>query len=261
MDVEQAKAFVNQTQRETALIAHLVDAGYARTEPAILQPAAVFLELAGEEHAHRTYVTSDPRAPNLPAARIHHPVCLAYLASASAGRPAQFSYFGRVFRIRSNGPERIYQAGLESFGRADREAADAEIIDAVAGSGRSRAKRAGSRCKLGDAGMLLALLGAIEAYAVWLRRIRRATRAARNSLADLRATGWQGGGADHSGVLARSRRRPQGRARPRAGSPLHRRHFLGRRPHRGEIAERFLEQAALRDGAGFAQENAQVIES
>ena len=90
------------------LIAHLVEAGYDRAEPEILQPAAVFLDLAGEDIRSRLYVTSDASGAELclrPEYTI--PVCLDYLASGVAGRAAAYSYFGRVFRIRTAGAGRI----------------------------------------------------------------------------------------------------------------------------------------------------------
>ncbi len=51
-----------------------------------------------------------------------------YLASARAGQPAGFSYLGPVFRYRGGQPSEFLQAGIESFGRQDRAAADAEML-------------------------------------------------------------------------------------------------------------------------------------
>ncbi|MDB5651928.1 MAG: tRNA synthetase class, partial [Hyphomicrobiales bacterium] len=45
--------------RREAVLAHLVAAGFARAEPPILQPASVFLDLAGEDIRGRIYLTSD----------------------------------------------------------------------------------------------------------------------------------------------------------------------------------------------------------
>jgi ATP phosphoribosyltransferase regulatory subunit len=47
------------SEREAALIARLVAAGYGRAEPAILQPASVFLDLSGEDIRGRIYLTGD----------------------------------------------------------------------------------------------------------------------------------------------------------------------------------------------------------
>ncbi|MBM3607249.1 MAG: hypothetical protein FJX29_02170, partial [Alphaproteobacteria bacterium] len=105
-------------QRHGALIAHLIAAGYERHDCAILQPAAPFLELAGEELRDRIFITSDPSGTEFclrPEFTI--PVCRAYLASGLAGQRANFCYLGPVFRYRANGVSEFDQAGIESFGR------------------------------------------------------------------------------------------------------------------------------------------------
>jgi ATP phosphoribosyltransferase regulatory subunit len=235
------------------LIAHLVEAGYDRAEPEILQPAGVFLDLAGEDIRSRLYVTSDGAGAELclrPEYTI--PVCLDYLASSAAGRPADFSYFGRVFRIRANGPGEFYQAGLESFGRTDREAADAEILSLSL----EAAEKSGAdalHIRFGDAGLFSRLLEALNLSPVWLRRIRRA-HARGVSLADLVKSADKVDGADHSGVRKGARALVQDLLSIAGISSV------GGRSS-AEIAERFLEQASLQGGAGFSQEKRQVIES
>jgi ATP phosphoribosyltransferase regulatory subunit len=184
-----------------ALIAHLVAQGYGRAEPDVLQPAPVFLDLAGEDIRGRLYITSDASGAEFclrPEYTI--PVCRDYLASAQAGQPAAFSYFGKIFRYRPGGPGEFKQAGLESFGRADRQAADAEIL-ALALEAAQIGGASALEVRFGDAGLFTRLLAALDLPAVWLRRIRRA-HAHGQSLADLLAAGAQAARADHSGVLA-----------------------------------------------------------
>src|SRR5919199_813728 len=104
-------------------------AGYAITEPAILQPAEPFLDLSGEDIRRSLYLTSDPSGQELclrPDLTI--PVARDYLASEIAGKPAGFSYLGPVFRYRGGRPSEFLQAGIESFGRQGRAAADAEML-------------------------------------------------------------------------------------------------------------------------------------
>ena len=111
------------------LLAHLVASGYRRAEPPILQPAAVFLDQLGEDMRGRLYLTTDAAGAELclrPEFTL--PVSVAYLASAAAGKAAAFSYLGPVFRFRPEASGEFLQAGLESFGRKDKEAADAEIL-------------------------------------------------------------------------------------------------------------------------------------
>src|SRR5690242_8724492 len=112
-----------------ALIARFERAGYARVEPAILQPADPFLDLSGEDIRKRMYLTLDPQGRELclrPDLTI--PVSRDYLASPAAGKPAGFCYLGPVFRYRENEAAEFLQAGIESFGRTDIVAADAEML-------------------------------------------------------------------------------------------------------------------------------------
>src|SRR6266540_4930840 len=80
-----------------ALIASFERAGYARVEPAILQPAEPFLDLSGEDIRKRMYLTTDPQGRELclrPDLTI--PVSRDYLASPAAGKPRGFCYLGPV---------------------------------------------------------------------------------------------------------------------------------------------------------------------
>ncbi len=260
--MEQAKDFINQTrQREEALIAHLAAAGYVRTEPAIMQPAASFLELAGEELRHRIFTTTDPSGAEFclrPEFTI--PVCNAYLASGNAGKPAAFCYLGPVFRYRAGGSSEFHQAGIESFGRGDREAADAEVmtlaLEAAAQGGAGKLN-----VKLGDVGLFNALLETLKIDEAWLRRIRRGI-ARGQKLEAIFTPPNSGPGGDHTGVLAALQGTDRKGARALVEDLLSIAGISsvsGRSA--GEIAERFLEQAALRDSAGFSQEKRGVIEN
>src|SRR3954471_17971667 len=111
------------------LLQSFAEAGYERAEPAVLQPAEPFLDLSGEDIRKSLYLTTDPSGEELclrPDLTI--PVARDYLASPRAGQPAGFSYLGPVFRYRGGRPSEVLQAGIESFGRQDRAAADAEML-------------------------------------------------------------------------------------------------------------------------------------
>src|SRR3954468_12630575 len=91
--------------RARALVASYERAGYARVQPAILQPAEPFLDLSGEDIRKRMYLTTDPQGRELclrPDLTI--PVSRDYLASPNAGKAAGFCYLGPVFRHRHDGP-------------------------------------------------------------------------------------------------------------------------------------------------------------
>src|ERR1043165_3877009 len=111
------------------LLASFASAGYVPAYPAILQPAEPFLDLSGEDIRKSLYLTTNASGDELclpPDLTI--PVARDYLASTAAGRPAGFCYLGPVFRYRPDRPTEFVQAGVESFGRKDIAAADAEML-------------------------------------------------------------------------------------------------------------------------------------
>ena len=149
-------------------------AGYARVSPAILQPAEPFLDLAGEDMRRHMYLLADSAGHELclrPDLTI--PVARDYLASAAAARPAGFCYLGAVFRDRGSAPSgsgEFLQAGIESFGRADTAAADAEALslglEATAHYGV-----ADPAILTGDVSLFSALIAALELAPAWKRRL------------------------------------------------------------------------------------------
>src|SRR5215468_995939 len=115
--------------RAQKLVASYVRAGYVQIDPPILQPAEPFLDLSGEDIRRRLFLTSDPNGRELclrPDLTI--PVSRDYLASPAAGKAHGFCYLGQVFRHRQNEASEFLQAGIESFGRPDIAAADAEML-------------------------------------------------------------------------------------------------------------------------------------
>jgi ATP phosphoribosyltransferase regulatory subunit len=238
---------------------HLQAAGYPLCEPPILQDAAIFFD-SGEDIRSRLYLTSDQSGADYclrPEYTI--PVCREYLASSAAGRPAAFSYCGPVFRFRTDGPSEFLQAGLESFGRADCEAADAEILglalDAVAAIGHKDLT-----LRIGDAGLFRALLEALDLSPQWRRRIVRGC-AQEKALAEIFAAGSNGSTHDHTGVLAALEGADRQGARALVEDLLAIAGIstVGGRTA-GEIAERFLEQAALKSGPDFPVRARELIE-
>ena len=106
--------------RADALVASYERAGYARVEPAILQPAEPFLDLSGEDIRRRMFLVNDPVGGEELCLRpdLTIPVARDYLAAPAAGRPAKFCYLGAVFRHREDGPE-LSQANA-TFDRINR---------------------------------------------------------------------------------------------------------------------------------------------
>ncbi len=252
--------FTDSRAARAAILAHLEAAGYPCCEPPILQKSAVFFD-SGEDIRSRLYLTSDLSGAEYclrPEYTI--PVCRQYLASEAAGKPATFSYCGPVFRYRNEGPSEFLQAGLENFGRADREAADAEILslalDAVANAGGPALA-----VRFGDAGLIHALLAALDLSPQWRRRILRG-HAQEKTLDAVLATATDATGRDHSGVLAALEGADKQGARALVEDLLA---IAGISAVGGrsaaEIAERFLEQAALKSGPAFSAEQRAILES
>jgi ATP phosphoribosyltransferase regulatory subunit len=154
-----------------ALLLSFAQAGYRRAEPAIIQPAEPFLDLSGEDIRKSLYLTTDASGEELclrPDLTI--PVARDYLASSRAGQPAGFSYLGPVFRYRWGRPSEFLQAGVESFGRADRAAADAEML-ALALEATTAFGVTDVEIRTGDVALFNALIDALQLYPVWRRRL------------------------------------------------------------------------------------------
>ncbi len=251
-------------QRAARIIAHLTGAGYARCEPPVLQPASIFFD-SGEDLRAQLYLTSDISGADYclrPEYTI--PVLAAYLAGPSAGGRAAFSYCGPVFRFCPGAPSEFTQAGIESFGRADREEADAEILAlalaAAAAAQQGSAAAPGFSVRIGDAGLFSRLLEALGISRQWRRRIARGL-AQGKSLDAVVSLHNNGAASDHSGVLAIL----EGADMQGAGALVEDLLSIagvtpagGRTP--AEIAGRFLEQAALRSSGGIDSGKRAVIE-
>ena len=157
--------------RAEALVGAYERAGYRRIAPPILQPAEPFLDLSGEDIRKRMYLTADADGRELclrPDLTI--PVSCDYLASQAAGSAQGFCYLGPVYRDRGVMPAEIVQAGIESFGRPDKAAADAEMLalglDATAHYGIAKPE-----IRMGDVGLFSALVAALDLAPAWKRRL------------------------------------------------------------------------------------------
>jgi ATP phosphoribosyltransferase regulatory subunit len=235
-----------------ALLLSFARAGYAHAKPPILQPAEPFLDLSGEDIRKSLYLTSDAGGEELclrPDLTI--PVARAYLASPQAGQPAGFCYLGPVFRYRGGKPSEFNQAGVESFGRSDRAAADAEMLslglEAAAAFGVTDVE-----IRTGDAALFVALLDALELAPVLKRRLikdfNRKTGLAQDIAQLALAPG--NGANEYEGVLAAL----AGSDRKAALALVTDLMSIAGTTNVGgrtvaEIADRFLEQSTLKSGA------------
>lgn len=244
---------------QSMLLSQFADSGYARIEPPILQDATTFLDLGGEDIRARLYLTSDGSGAELclrPEYTI--PACRAYLQSAVAGQPASYSYCGPVFRFRPDGSGEFVQAGLESFGRPDIAAADAEILTlTLEASGAAGAPHL--RVAMGDAGLVTGFLDAIELPPLWQRRLKRGLEKGR--ALEVILDGAPNSAGDRSGLLAALAGVDDKDARALVEDLLSIAGIatVGGRSI-GEIAERFLAQVAKQSTSGFGGERRQLLE-
>src|SRR3984957_15875602 len=235
--------------RAQALVASFERSGYTRVAPAILQPAEPFLDLSGEDIRKRMYLTVDPQGHEMclrPDLTI--PVSRDYLASSAAGKPAGFCYLGPVFRHRENEPSEFLQAGIESFGRTDIAAADAEMLalglEAVGHYGLTVPE-----IRIGDIGLFSALVAAIDLAPAWKRRLVKDFNYKSSLAHDLERLTISSGHTrpEYQGMLAALAGSDRGAAHALVTDLLSIAGIsaVGGRSV-GEIADRFLEQATLR---------------
>jgi ATP phosphoribosyltransferase regulatory subunit len=248
--------------RADSLVAAFARAGYARVSPAILQPAEPFLDLSGEDMRRRMFLVTDAVGrefclrPDLtiPAARD-------YLASTAATQPAGFCYLGPVFRDRGAASGEFLQAGIESFGRVDKAATDAEVL-ALGVAATAHYGLADPRIVMGDVALFAALIAALDLAPAWKRRLlkdfnRKATLA--HDLERLTLATRQGR-SEYQGVLA-----ALANANPKAAQALVTdllsiagKSAVGGRSI-GEIADRFVEQAELGASSALPSETCTLI--
>ncbi|SFG74099.1 ATP phosphoribosyltransferase regulatory subunit [Methylobacterium gossipiicola] len=241
------------------LLAHFGQAGYGAVTPPVLQPVEPFLDLSGEDIRRRIFVTQDAGGAELclrPEFTI--PVCRHHLAHGH-GIPADYSYCGPVFRLGRDEPDEFLQAGIESIGRTDIPAADAEVLG-LALDGLAAMGRGDNAVRLGDMGLLDALLDALAVPPAAKRRTLRAIAAGR-SLDEVTNGARQED--SHAGLLAAIQGQdPKGvRAFVEDVLSIAGISRVGGRSA-GEIAERFLSKAAAQasGGAGLNPDNRALIE-
>ena len=263
MDASVASEAKGLEARAEALVASYERAGYARLAPAILQPAEPFLDLSGEDIRNRIYLTTAPGGGEFclrPDLTI--PVSRDYLASPEAGQPAGFCYLGPVFRHASERAGEFLQAGIESFGRADKAAADAEML-ALGLEATAHYGLAAPDIRIGDVALFAGLIAGLELPPAWKRRLIKDFNRKTNLAQDLDrlVLGGNNQHPEYQGVLAAL-----------AGSDPHGAHALvtdllsiaginavgGRSV--GEIADRFLEQSALGASAKLPRDVRALIE-
>jgi ATP phosphoribosyltransferase regulatory subunit len=260
--MNSAPSIVVHDRAET-LVEAFARAGYARVSPAILQPAEPFFDLSGEDMRRHMYLVTDTTGREFclrPDITI--PVARDYLASATAAQPASFCYLGPVFRDSGGASGEFLQAGIESFGRADKAAADAEAL-ALGIEATAHYGLAAPRIVIGDVALFAALIAALDLAPAWKRRLlkdfnRKASFA--QDLERLTLAGHQRR-SEYQGVLA-----ALANSNPKAAHALvtDLLSIAGKSAVGGrsiaEIADRFVEQAELGASNALPPETCALIQ-
>ena len=222
--------------------------GYRRAHPAVLQPAEPFLDLSGEDIRSRMFLTAGQSGEELclrPDFTI--PVSRDYLSSTTVGHAQGFCYLGPIFRDRGSLPGEFLQAGIESFGRIDKAAADAETL-ALGLETTAHFGRTTPDIRIGDVGLFTALVSALDLTPAWKRRLVKDfnRKASLEQDLDRLTLDTASGKPEYQGVLA-----AMAGADPKAAHALVTDLLsiagitaVGGRSV-GEIADRFLEQSTL----------------
>jgi len=243
------------------LVSAYAHAGYVRVSPTILQPAEPFFDLSGEDMRRHMYLVTDSAGREFclrPDLTI--PVARHYLASSTAPRPAGFCYFGPVFRDHGEAGAEFLQAGIESFGRTDTAAADAEAL-ALGLRATDHYGFGNPDIMTGDVALFTALIEALALAPTWKRRLLKAFN--RKATVGTERTGVpnHGGSGEYQGVLA-----ALANANPKAAHALvtDLLSIAGIRAVGGrtvsEIADRFVEQAELGASNALSRETRDLIE-
>jgi len=158
-----------------ALLNLFASRGYSCEEPALLQPAEIFLNRSGEEIRRRTFTLTDPSGRDL-ALRpdLTIPICR-QAVQANRAFPARISYNGLVFRHQPGEPHRptqFFQAGVELLGLEDRAAGETEILALAVEALRVCGLKDFS-LRIGDLALFGALVDALALPPQWRSRLKR----------------------------------------------------------------------------------------
>jgi ATP phosphoribosyltransferase regulatory subunit len=261
-DMDDLESMLEEIDPVGDLIALFEDNDAEMIDVPVLQPASLFVDTAGEDIRRRLFVTQDDEGNEFclrPDFTI--PVCRLYLEAGLIGEPVTLAYHGPVFRQLAGESGEFEQAGVERLGDDDRPRTDAEVLklafDALEVFGL-----VDPQVKIGDEGLFTAVMEALGLPQPWRRRLRAhfGDRSRLNATIDRLVDGGRSEIVSHAGFLGAIA----------GGNPAAAREVVedllaiagikavgGRTAH--EIAERFLEQAALNAEGGLAPAKAALL--
>ncbi|WP_350333080.1 ATP phosphoribosyltransferase regulatory subunit [Coralliovum pocilloporae] len=251
----------------------LSEAGYGFVEPAILHPADLFLEVAGEDIRRRVFTTEGADGKTLclrPDFTL--PVCAMHLAGDNARRPASYAYLGPVFRKRAGDePDEFLQAGIEAIGDHAVPSAEADAsVFALASKAVTLTGVETQDIRLGDVSLFEHVLDSLKLSETPRRLVRRAfgnNEDLSRALDRLRGEGsdagaGQGDGTRTGGALAQFFDQA---GQDNAEQVISELFELAGLAHTGgrpvsDIARRFVEQATLAGGKAVSAEQLVLLE-
>jgi len=162
---------INMPEFAGPLLDDFAARGAQRIDTPVIQPAAPFLDMAGEDLRRRIFLTESETGESFclrPEFTI--PVCLRHIETVT-GTPRRYCYLGEVFRQRRDGDNEFYQAGIEDLGETDIAAADARAVtDALQILANLLPGRRLS-VRLGDQGVFEAVVRALGLPGGWQKRL------------------------------------------------------------------------------------------
>lgn len=242
-------------------------AGHVHVSPPILQPADVLLDLIGEDIRRRLYMTSGSNGTDLclrPDFTI--PVCRHHLSQTDSSLPVGYCYHGPVFRQRPDGLGEIMQIGAESLGRTDIASADADLL-ALSVAALDTFGQCDITIRIGDEALFSAILTGLGLPAVWQRRLRGLFGETDKLNAAIERMAGTGAASDDDRDVRLGFLSALEGANPEAAHAVVEDLLSiagisadgGRTP--SEIADRFLEQAALARGTAGHDKAAETLKA
>jgi ATP phosphoribosyltransferase regulatory subunit len=179
LDRHSARWLDARAERAVTILRVFDGAGFERVAPPHIQPAALLVDLVGEEMRERTFGVADRTAQELCLRTdLTIPICRLYLERHPEARAiAKYASSGMVFRQPTTTDTaeldagELHQVGLEVFNADDPARAEVEVLDLVLNALR-RSDLRSFRLRIGDAGVFHDLIDAIAMPSRWRDRLK-----------------------------------------------------------------------------------------
>ncbi len=174
LDRQSARWLEALSARAGTILKVFDGAGFELVAPSHIQPAALLIDIVGEQMREQTYGCADRSGQELCLRTdMTVPTCRLYLQRfADARQPAKYSYSGTVFRQPvvpgTDGLDagELHQVGIEVFHARDPIRAEVEVLDLVLNAVRRSELRA-VKVRIGDVAIFHDLIDAIAMPQRW----------------------------------------------------------------------------------------------